>query len=234
VRPETVAPNRLKEVVVMAALTRKAWVAKIAAAWKNAIDAVFQTGDVLLEAKRDLSHGSFLQMIRKDLPFGPRTAQMLMVIAKDKRLRPNAKPASYLPASWTVLHVLNQLPDQEFSAALTAGIISPKMTRADARAIASPRRISVVVNHRTERVVSPVYVKSAPTIVPFYKSAPPTSPVQSPDATKVAEALVAKHGVRACVEIATAISRDPEVHRALLQLTEQDFAAASISSSRQR
>jgi hypothetical protein len=139
VRPETVAPNRLKEVVVMAALTRKAWVAKIAAAWKNAIDAVFQTGDVLLEAKRDLSHGSFLQMIRKDLPFGPRTAQMLMVIAKDKRLRPNAKPASYLPASWTVLHVLNQLPDQEFSAALAAdrarGVTGLREVRSDHSAV---------------------------------------------------------------------------------------------------
>ena len=39
-----------------------------------------------IAAKKKLEYGQFLAMIESDLPFGARTAQMLMTVAADRRL----------------------------------------------------------------------------------------------------------------------------------------------------
>jgi hypothetical protein len=112
-----------------------AWADRITTAWRKTIEAIFAVGDLLLEAKVDLPHGSFEKMCRFSLPFGERTAQYLMLIAQDKRLR-NPKHASLLPHHWTTLNALHDLTDVEFDAAIERGKINPEMTRADAEALA--------------------------------------------------------------------------------------------------
>ena len=64
-------------------------------------------GPCLNVAKTELAHGEFLAMIERELPFGPSTAQRLMMIAEDARLT-NAAHAQFLPSSWMTLYELTK------------------------------------------------------------------------------------------------------------------------------
>jgi hypothetical protein len=102
------------------------------------IEAIVKLGRTLLAAKRSLAHGTFLAMIENDLTFGARTAQMLMRIAKDKRLA-KAKHGSHLPLAWTALHELSKLSDEAFERGISSGAINPKTTR-DAAVVGQGQR----------------------------------------------------------------------------------------------
>jgi hypothetical protein len=114
--------------------TRRQWAAAVCAAHKQCVDGFFKTGQTLLAANAALPHGTFLKMIEADLPFKARTAQMLMAIARDKRIT-NTKRASYLPVAWTTLFELTKLSDAAFEQALRSGSINPEMTRAEAQTL---------------------------------------------------------------------------------------------------
>ncbi len=59
-------------------------------------------------------------MVDGELPFGARTAQMLMKVSADECLA-NPKHVSLLPASWGTLYALTKLSDDEWGNALEAG-----------------------------------------------------------------------------------------------------------------
>jgi hypothetical protein len=88
-------------------------------------------GKWLIDAKEGpnkLPHGEFTAMIEDDLPFGPRTAQYLMVIARNEVLS-NPKYSSLLPGAWTVLYEL-ALVDEKLGAGtleswIERGLIHP-------------------------------------------------------------------------------------------------------------
>lgn len=103
------------------------WADRISAAWRKSAEAFIETGHLLNTAKEQLSHGDWMPLVR-ELPFSERTAQMLMRIARDKRIA-NPQNISYLPPSWSVLHELTKLDDQTFSAMLSDGSINPSMTK---------------------------------------------------------------------------------------------------------
>jgi hypothetical protein len=104
------------------------WAARITAAWRKTREMIIETGQLLIEAKAALPHGEFLFMIECDLPFGARTAQMLMKIGADERLT-DAKHVSHLPSSWGTLYELTKQPDAQFQAGLSTGEIHPEMER---------------------------------------------------------------------------------------------------------
>jgi N6-adenosine-specific RNA methylase IME4 len=122
---------------------RTTWASRIAAEWRRSLSAILEVGRLLTEAKDALPHGEFGAMIESELPFGARTAQMLMTIAADERLS-NPKHASHLPPSWATLHELTKLPDDQFAAALRDNVIRPDMER---REIAQ----TIKLNRRAER-----------------------------------------------------------------------------------
>jgi hypothetical protein len=107
------------------------YAAKIKASWQKAVESILETGRVLMEAKAELPHGEFGKMIKDKLPFGVRTAEMLMNIAEHAVLS-NAKFVSHLPPSWGTLHELAQLPEATLLAAIEDGEVNPDMDRADA------------------------------------------------------------------------------------------------------
>jgi hypothetical protein len=116
VEPEILAPGN--------------WPQRIAAAWQQTVHAIIETGKLLNEAKHVLDHGEFGDMIRDQLPFGPRTAQRLMNIAEHPVLA-NATHASHLPASWMTLYELSRLPALLVDGKLADGTITPRLERAD-------------------------------------------------------------------------------------------------------
>src|SRR5262249_19472291 len=115
--------------------TRERYVEAITSACRKA---GLVTGMILLDAKETLKHGDFEAMIESGLPFGPRTAERLMVVARNEVLS-NPTHASLLPGSWTVLHEL-ALVDKALEAPGTlqgwieTGVVHPKLKRDEVKA----------------------------------------------------------------------------------------------------
>ncbi len=75
------------------------WAAQITASWQRSLNAIIETGRLLIAAKEGegrLAHGESLNLIRKHRPFGERVAQCLVKIAQDERLT-SVKYPSLLP-----------------------------------------------------------------------------------------------------------------------------------------
>ena len=62
------------------------WAPRITATWQASVGNIVETGKQLIEAKKAVPPGEFGDMIKKFLPFGSRTAQKLMRLAKNKVL----------------------------------------------------------------------------------------------------------------------------------------------------
>ena len=90
--------------------TRQQYAQQISKAWHKLVESIFETGRLLLAAKKDLDHGEWLPMVRTELPFGEDTAQQLMEIAKHPVLS-KTEHARLLPPHWTTLHALTKLTE---------------------------------------------------------------------------------------------------------------------------
>lgn len=103
---------------------------RITACWQKAVASIIETGTLLIQAKAELAHGQFEDMINEKLPFSVRMAQNLMRIAAHPILA-NPKHVSHLPPSWGTLHALTQLPNEELELGLANGTINSEMERKD-------------------------------------------------------------------------------------------------------
>lgn len=103
------------------------YVAKICESYSDAVQGIFKTCFLLIEAKENARHGEFLKLF-DDLPFSERTGQMLIKIGKDALLS-NTKYASYLPTSWYNLYELTKLPEEIKQWAFENGKIHPELER---------------------------------------------------------------------------------------------------------
>jgi hypothetical protein len=106
------------------------WTSRIAAAWQKGVEAILETGRLLIEAKAALNHGEFESVIQLKLPFDRRTAQRLMAIARHPVVS-NAAHAPHLPPSWMTLYELTKLPPETLLPKIEDGSITPKTERRD-------------------------------------------------------------------------------------------------------
>lgn len=107
---------------------------RIAAAWGKQVESIIETGQMLIEAKEELPHGSFEAMVQSELPFKCATATKLRLIAKHPIIS-NPSHAKGLPASWNTLYELTRLPQDQLLTKLKNGSIHPKIERKDVRAM---------------------------------------------------------------------------------------------------
>lgn len=110
--------------------TAEDFVARITSEWRRAVASIVGCGTLLLEAKDGLAHGEFGRMIEADLPFGRRTAEKLMEIARHPVLA-DATHESHLPASWTTLHKLSRIAPPELARMIESGEVNPDTGRDD-------------------------------------------------------------------------------------------------------
>lgn len=106
----------------------EAWALRINAAWRRSLEAVIETGRLLIDAKAQLRHGQWQSLIDTQLDFSSDTAQRLMAIARDQRLS-NPAHVRFLPRSYSTLHELTKLSDEQFSRGIEEKIINPDMER---------------------------------------------------------------------------------------------------------
>ena len=95
---------------------------------RKSVNSIIECGRLLIAAKDELKHGEFLKMIENNLPFKRSTAQALMKIASDGRITKN-QHAGCLPAHWSTLVKIIQLPDAAFEARIADGTIHPGLER---------------------------------------------------------------------------------------------------------
>lgn len=106
------------------------WADRIGTAWRKSVEAIFETGRLIAQAKDALPHGEFTAMIETQLPFGASTAQRLMMVARDERLT-NPAHVQHLPPSWGTLYELTKLDDDTLTRRIKEGTIRPDMQRRD-------------------------------------------------------------------------------------------------------
>ncbi len=102
----------------------------INAAWRETLEGIFKTGDLLLKAKAIVPRGEWLEYVQEHLRFKAAAARRLMTIASDKRLRQESH-ATHLPICWYTLWRLTELTDEQFERGLQSGKINPNMQRTD-------------------------------------------------------------------------------------------------------
>ena len=110
--------------------SRASWAKAIRTKWQQSVECIVEVGRLLEQAKQALPHGQFENMVEDDLPFGSRSARMLMSIARNPVLT-SRKHASDLPASWYTLYELTRVPEGELSRALGSGEVGPETRRRD-------------------------------------------------------------------------------------------------------
>lgn len=103
------------------------------------VQAVFDVGTLLIDAKNALGHGEFQTLFNAQhanyCGFGGRTGRYYMAIAtSDRLIELKRKHASILPTSWMTLHEIAALPAPVFQSALSAGVIRADMERKDVSA----------------------------------------------------------------------------------------------------
>ena|SRR5215204_3458378 len=108
--------------------------ARITVAWKKQVQSILETGRLLIEAKDALGYGHWGAMIERKLPFGERTAQSLMEIAKHPVLS-NPQHAAVSPPHWATLSRLTMLPDAELKSLIADGGINCETTRGEVEEI---------------------------------------------------------------------------------------------------
>ena len=126
--------------------TASFWV-KVEAEWRKSIAAIFKVGELLIAEKAKQRHGGWGKLFDDErAPFTLDTAERLMAVAGDKRLRKSAH-GRLLPTSWRTLYELSLLSDAQFKDGMKSGAIHPEMTRAD---VENLRRIKVTASEATE------------------------------------------------------------------------------------
>ena len=98
---------------------------------RKSIQSIVECGRLLIVAKKELKHGEFLKMIENNLPLKRSSAQAFMKIAADGRIT-KYQHAGCLPAHWSTLVKLTQLPDAAFEARIADGRIHSGLERRSA------------------------------------------------------------------------------------------------------
>ena len=92
----------------------------------DALNSIIKVGRLLIKEK--LAHKRDTKVLYDKLPFSRRTAEKYMVIANDGRLIDESNQ-KHLPASWGTLYLISRLENEQFSAAIEGGVITPTVTR---------------------------------------------------------------------------------------------------------
>ena len=98
---------------------------KIAATWRQATDAILETGRLLVEAQEQLGELEFMDLV-EDLPFTQSTMSKLLTIGQTKHL---LTYKDHLPPHWTTIYELAQMPETQLKNEIETGHIHASTER---------------------------------------------------------------------------------------------------------
>jgi uncharacterized small protein (DUF1192 family) len=101
---------------------------------RNDVETVLKRGQLLIDAKDELKHGQFEDMVKTDFKISPQAGRMLMKVARHVILS-NRNHGCDLPNSWRTLYDLTKLPDELLLECLKDGRVHARMERKDVTAL---------------------------------------------------------------------------------------------------
>lgn len=123
------------------------WADRICAQLGKSVEAIIETGRLLVKAKTDLVHGEWGRLFADNLlPFSQQTANKFMAISENQLLS-NPAHGRNLPATWTTLYELTKAEPTTLKNALRDGVITPDMPRSAVAELLAPKpaaRVAVV------------------------------------------------------------------------------------------
>jgi hypothetical protein len=132
-RTKAMAEPKQQPLPVGPAPSVEEWIEKLNRACGGSAGWAIQTGCLLLQAKKQLPHGEWLVMWgSRRIKFGLRTGEMLMCVARQPAFR-NSQNFSNLPAAWSILYELSQLPPVVVEEGIACGVIHPELKLTEAR-----------------------------------------------------------------------------------------------------
>jgi hypothetical protein len=118
------------------------WIERVNWTFGRSAGGKIQTGDLLTQAKRQLPPRRWLAAFKSgQIKFGPRTAEMLMALARHPILR-QSKYFSSLPSAWSILYVLSRLSAEVVEQGILSGAIHPELRLVEARCLLQSARAS--------------------------------------------------------------------------------------------
>jgi hypothetical protein len=109
--------------------TINAWQTKLSAGWGKSVIGIVELGKMLQQAKKEIPHGDWRRVFEgPHRPFSIRTAQELMAIARHPVIG-NAQHVAHLPAAWSSLNLLSELPQKRLLDLIASGEIHPDVQR---------------------------------------------------------------------------------------------------------
>lgn len=137
------------ESIVSAELVRTAdeWAETIRADLGRAVEGIVSAGRNLIAAKSDVAHGEWLPML-KQIGISDGYARKLMTVSGNGAIS-NRSHANDLPKSIETLYQLSRLDAEDIEDGIESGVITPNMTRSQARDLATPRRETIFTDPET-------------------------------------------------------------------------------------
>jgi hypothetical protein len=124
---------------------------RINMAWRRSKESLFETGDCLEDAKRELDRDEYKAMLADDLAMDAATARKLRLIAKNRTLRSHVNA---VPGAFTALYELSQIPSERLEILIADGVIHAKLKRHEAEQLAATE-LGEPPHRPTPRVAEP-------------------------------------------------------------------------------
>jgi hypothetical protein len=113
--------------VLVPLATREEFAREIGTLWSEAQTKFLTIGRYLIQAKQDLPHGEFDEMVRRDLPFSRQIAHQLRTVAS--AIDSGRLVEDEIPHSYATVYFLATLSDNQLALARERGLVSPTTTR---------------------------------------------------------------------------------------------------------
>lgn len=107
----------------------ESFAARIRRNWQKLTESILEVASVCAEASGTLSPAEKKQLL-ESLPFSPATFSKLVQIGHDQRLHSD-EVRGLLPPNYSIIYSIGRLDGLDFHDALTQGVISPTLKRAD-------------------------------------------------------------------------------------------------------
>jgi len=109
------------------------YVSRISDKWRNSVQSIIETGQLLLESYQNLSPKEF-QTMTDELPMSFTTVQKLITIGQNNYL---SKQVNHLPPHWTTIYEISTLEKDVIKDGISSGFIHPSSTSKDIKTFLS-------------------------------------------------------------------------------------------------
>jgi len=103
----------------------QSFVQRITDSWRESVEKILQTSQILVESESELSDLDFLNMVGQ-LPMSQSTVSKLLMIGKNNYL-PNVVKS--LPPHWTTIYEVSTMSDGDIDRGVDEGFINPSSTK---------------------------------------------------------------------------------------------------------